>query len=173
MNRVLTLAAALLVAVVDQVTKHTAEVRLGGLPEGQAAVLVPGLLYLKPVANTGAIWNTFQGLSPVFFVALSIIFVVFATALILRLAEEDHGYLPALALVLGGFVGNGIDRIRLGAVTDFIHFTGYPAWFIASFNVADLAILSGILWIVARFCLTRRSRSARKPGRHSEKKEES
>ena len=65
------------------------------------------------------------------------------TAWLCRLPRGTHGLLAAgLALVLGGALGNVIDRIRLGHVVDFIHFHWDRAYFPA-FNVADSAITVG------------------------------
>ncbi len=147
----LILGCALLLAALDQVTKLVARHALADLPEGQAVRVVRGILYLKPTVNTGGIWGLGGSLPPVIFAVISVLFNAYLTALVLRLTEREQGYLPVLALILGGFIGNGIDRIRLGSVTDFIYFTGYPAWLISTFNVADLAILLGIAWLVGRY----------------------
>ena len=61
-----------------------------------------------------------------------------------RLRKEHRFYGPALALIAGGAIGNVIDRVRLGAVVDFLDF--YVAghhW--PAFNVADSAILVGVV----------------------------
>ena len=145
------LASAFLLVVLDQATKIAAENYLADLPKGQAIRIIRGFLYLKPTVNTGGIWGILGRLPPWIFVVLSLIFIGYLVLLILRLHVRDHCYLAPLALLLGGFVGNGIDRLRNGYVTDFIYFTGYPAWLISTFNVADLAILLGIFWLLGRF----------------------
>jgi signal peptidase II len=98
-------------------------------------------------------------LPPWFFAGLSVAFAVYLIWLILRLGKPEYGYLPPLALLLGGFVGNGIDRLRNGYVSDFIYFTGYPPWLISTFNVADVAILLGMAWLLGRFLLVSIHRS--------------
>jgi len=61
----------------------------------------------------------------------------------------EHGLLrAALGLQLGGAIGNLLDRLRFGEVTDFIHFPHYPA-----FNVADSSIVVGLVIIVGFFVL--------------------
>jgi signal peptidase II len=72
----------------------------------------------------------------------------------LKVEAPEHGYLPAFALILGGCIGNAIDRAWHGYVSDFIYFTGYPAWLISTFNVADLAILTGCVWFAGRYFFT-------------------
>ena len=156
------LACAVLLAGLDQATKLAARHALADLPDGQAVRVVRGILYLKPTVNAGGIWGLGDSLPPVVFTVISLLFIVYLFAIILRLHERERAYLPALALTLGGFIGNGIDRLLLGSVTDFIYFTGYPAWMISTFNVADLAILLGIAWLAGRYLVGvfRRTREA-------------
>ncbi|HXI77253.1 MAG TPA: signal peptidase II [Steroidobacteraceae bacterium] len=77
------------------------------------------------------------------FIGLAVVVSVGITVWLIRLPRSTHPALAAgLALVLGGAVGNVIDRIRLGYVVDFIHFHWERAYFPA-FNVADSAITVG------------------------------
>ena len=77
------------------------------------------------------------------FIGLAVVVSIGITIWLLRLPRGTHGLLAAgLALVLGGAIGNVIDRIRLGYVIDFIHFHWDRAYFPA-FNVADSAITVG------------------------------
>ena len=153
LKKKLLLAASIFLVALDQATKLAATSHLAGVPEGQAVRIIRGVLYLKPTQNPGGIWGLLGELPPWVFVGLSLVFVAYLVWLMLALKAPEHGYLPPLALLLGGFIGNGIDRLRLGYVTDFIYVTGYPPWMPSTFNVADLAILLGIAWLVGRFCL--------------------
>ena len=77
------------------------------------------------------------------FIGLAAVVSIGITIWLLKLPRGTHGLLAAgLALVLGGAIGNVIDRIRLGYVIDFIHFHWERAYFPA-FNVADSAITVG------------------------------
>jgi signal peptidase II len=77
------------------------------------------------------------------FIGLAAVVSIGITIWLLKLPRGTHSLLAAgLALVLGGAVGNVIDRIRLGYVIDFIHFHWERAYFPA-FNVADSAITVG------------------------------
>ena len=77
------------------------------------------------------------------FIGLAVVVSIGITIWLLKLPRGTHSLLAAgLALVLGGAVGNVIDRIRLGYVIDFIHFHWERAYFPA-FNVADSAITVG------------------------------
>lgn len=77
------------------------------------------------------------------FIGLAVVVSIGITIWLLKLPRGSHALLAAgLALVLGGAIGNVIDRIRLGYVIDFIHFHWVRAYFPA-FNVADSAITVG------------------------------
>src|SRR3979490_737270 len=77
------------------------------------------------------------------FIGLAVVVSIGITIWLFRLPRGAHALLAAgLALVLGGAIGNVIDRIRLGYVVDFIHFHWDRAYFPA-FNVADSAITVG------------------------------
>jgi signal peptidase II len=131
---VLFLSLAAAVIALDQLTKHLVRAYIDPgdtFPDGWAVRLVN-------VSNTGAAFGILQN-QGAFLVITSVIGVV---AILLYYAYPPFEYWPmtaALALVLGGAVGNLSDRIRLGEVTDFIDFPRYP-----SFNVADSSIVVGV-----------------------------
>ena len=131
---------ALLVVVADQLIKLWIR---SNLATGESLFEV-GFFRLTRVHNTGAAFGLFQGQS----FLLTIIALVGVAALLLYAFFFHHKF-PfldnrlgklALGLVLGGTVGNLIDRIYLGYVTDFIDFNFWPA-----FNIADSAIVVGII----------------------------
>jgi len=130
------------VIVLDQWTKWLVEAHL---PHHGTETLLPGL-NLTHVRNTGVAFGlfasdggsgwllTFLGLGALTAVALYFWFA----------PSRDRWLLVALALVVGGAVGNLIDRVTSGAVTDFIDvYVGSHHW--PSFNVADSAISIGIV----------------------------
>lgn len=138
-NVVFSLTALLLVAA-DQLSKLGIR---SNLAIGESLFEV-GFFRLTRVHNTGAAFGLFQGQS----FLLTIIALVGVAALLLY-ALFFHRKLPflgnrlgklALGLVLGGTLGNLIDRIYLGYVTDFIAVSTWPA-----FNIADSAIVVGII----------------------------
>jgi signal peptidase II len=131
------------VIVLDQWTKWLVELHL---PHHTAETVIPGLLNLTHVRNTGVAFGlvasdggsgwllTVLGLGALAAVALYFWFA----------PSRDRWLLVALALVVGGAVGNLIDRVTSGAVTDFIDvYVGLHHW--PSFNVADSAISIGIV----------------------------
>jgi signal peptidase II len=153
------LLVSLGVVVLDQWTKWLVEVHLA---HHVAQPIVPGLLNLTHVRNTGVAFGLFasNGLSASWvltglgLLALCAVSVYFGYA-----SPRDRGLLLALALVVGGAVGNLIDRIASGAVTDFIDvYVGSHHW--PSFNVADAAISIGIALMAIDSLQSRRAAHA-------------
>jgi len=138
------LFVSLAVLVLDQWTKWLIEVHL---PDHSAQPVLPGLLTLTHVRNTGVAFGLFaaQGmtggswmLTLLGLAALTAVGVYFWFT-----PSRDRILLIALALVVGGAVGNLLDRVLAGAVTDFIDvYMGSHHW--PAFNVADSAISIGI-----------------------------
>lgn len=127
------------VIVADQVSKAWIRSFLhpgGTWPEGWE------LIRLSHVHNTGAAFGILQG-AGTFLVVAPLIAVAVITLVLLMLPAHNRWYSVALAAILGGAIGNLIDRVRLGYVTDFIDPMSYP-----SFNIADSAIVLGVIGIV-------------------------
>lgn len=137
------LLVSLGVLVLDQWTKWLVEAHL---PHHTAEPIIPGLLNLTHVRNTGVAFGLFASdlgsgwlLTLLGLGALAAVGVYFWFA-----PSRDRSLLVALALVVGGAIGNLIDRVSSGAVTDFIDvYLGPHHW--PSFNVADSAISIGIV----------------------------
>ena len=138
------LFVSLAVLVLDQWSKWLVELHL---PAQAAHPLIPGFLNLTHVRNTGVAFGLFaaQGttngswlLTLLGLAALAAVGVYFWFT-----PSRDRLLLSALALVVGGAVGNLVDRVISGAVTDFIDvYVGAHHW--PAFNVADSAISIGI-----------------------------
>jgi signal peptidase II len=150
------LLVSLAVVVADQWTKWLVEVHLAS---HVSQPIVPGLLNLTHVRNTGVAFGLFAAhgvsaswlLTGLGLLALSAVSIYFGFA-----SPHERGLLVALALVVGGAVGNLIDRIASGAVTDFIDlYVGMHHW--PSFNVADAAISVGIVLMAIDSLWSRRA----------------
>lgn len=101
-------------------------------------------LNLTLVHNTGAAFSMFAGATPWFFVALS---VGVSIGILIWMRRHPHGerlVAASLALILGGALGNGIDRATRGFVVDFVDFH-IQGWHYPAFNVADSAIVLGAI----------------------------
>jgi signal peptidase II len=136
---------AVAVAVADQGTKLLA---LEYLRQGDV-VLAP-YLNLALAFNTGAAFSFLAdagGWQNLFFVGVAIVVTVVIFMMMRRLGASDTQVAVALTLVLGGAIGNVIDRVRLGYVVDFID-VYYRHWHWPTFNVADSAITVGAILLV-------------------------
>jgi len=135
---------ALVVVALDQLSK--ALVR-GSVGRGEEVALLLGV-DLVNVRNTGVAFSLFAGGGTALVVLPLLALAVLAGFLLLGpAASRPLVWLPA-GLILGGAVGNLVDRVREGAVTDFIDPPYWPA-----FNLADVAITLGVvalLWVLER-----------------------
>jgi len=124
-----------LVVLLDQVTKLAVRRRI--LP-GQSIPVWPGVFHLSYVQNPGAAFGILKYQTGLFIAVTAVV----ATAIIIyaRRLGPGAGWLRlALALELGGALGNLIDRLRFGYVVDFLDFRVWPV-----FNVADMAVVVGV-----------------------------
>ena len=130
------------VVVLDQATKALAELYLDRF---QPLELL-SFFNLVLTYNSGAAFSFLAdagGWQRIFFVIITVVVVVFLLRWLWSL-EERNGVLPiGLALVIGGAIGNLIDRIATGLVVDFLDFH-YAGWHWPAFNVADSAIFVGV-----------------------------
>jgi signal peptidase II len=122
------------VLVLDQLTKHTLAT---GIAPGEVKKFLPGI-DLVHVRNTGVAFSLFSGGGGVVLAFTLAALAVLVSFLALR--PERAGLWIPTGLLIGGAVGNLIDRLSSGAVTDFIKLPLWPA-----FNVADMAITFGVL----------------------------
>lgn len=133
------------VIAIDQATKHGAVAALSGQPP----VEVTSFFNLVLVYNRGAAFSFLAGAGGwqrELFTAIALIASVWIVWLLHRHPRQSL-FCLALALVLGGALGNVIDRITIGAVVDFLDFHA-GGWHWPAFNVADSAITCGALLLV-------------------------
>jgi len=155
MRRWLWLAAA--IVAVDQLTKFAI---LRSFSFGERMAVVPGLFDLTLVYNRGAAFSFLAGASGWqrwFFTGLGVAAAIFIVWLLARHGSQRL-FSFALALILGGAIGNVIDRVARGQVVDFL-LVYWQRWHWPAFNVADSAITVGaVLLIVDEFRRVRRGR---------------
>jgi signal peptidase II len=134
----LALATCGLVVVLDQVSKYLVRDRIG---RGEEVEVFP-FLDLTNTRNRGVAFGMADGVSPVLIGATMLLLL----GLLIYLGGRGRAgvgiWLPA-GLLLGGALGNLADRVRDGAVTDFVDM---PLW--ATFNLADVAIVAGVVLLV-------------------------
>ena len=151
------LGATALVVALDQVTKPLVRAKLDLY---ESVSIVPGFLNLTHVQNTGA---AFGILNRVDFPLKTPVLIGLAIVALVSIGVYSMG-LPAgqrlarfgLAVVLGGAIGNLIDRVRTGHVLDFVdvYWRDYHFW---AFNVADAAITIGVALLILDLLLERQS----------------
>ncbi len=129
------------VVLLDQITKWLVWNRFGPAGDRFESEYLGGLLHFHFVRNTGSAFGLFQGQSGLLTIATFLAIGLLA-AFFVRSAREDPIVAIALGLLLGGAIGNLIDRIRLGYVIDFIKLPNWP-----TFNVADSAITVGVIML--------------------------
>jgi len=123
------------VVVLDQLTKYLVSTYISPFD----SIEIFPFLHLVHIHNTGAAFGMFKHLGGGFFILLSIVAIIIVLSLLKKSTYSRFG----LSLVLGGAIGNLIDRIRFGKVVDFIDFSvGDFHW--PAFNVADSSLTIGM-----------------------------
>lgn len=136
----------LLVIILDQVSKLLAEQYL---VYGQPVELM-SLLNFTLAYNTGAAFSFLHdagGWQHVFFIVIAITMSIVILVILFKTPRKDLQLAIALWLILGGAIGNLVDRIRIQKVVDFIDFH-VGQWHFATFNVADAAITIGAVLLI-------------------------
>ncbi|MCC7278992.1 MAG: lipoprotein signal peptidase [Chromatiaceae bacterium] len=137
---------SLLVVILDQATKWLAEALL----EPFRPIAIGPLLNLTLMYNEGAAFSFLSnagGWQRWFFAAFALVMTIALVIWLVRLAKHEGVTAAALALVIGGAIGNLIDRLLTGRVVDFIDFY-VGTWHWPAFNVADSAITLGIVLLL-------------------------
>ncbi len=157
LDRALLFIVALVALAADQISKLLVQ---ANIPLGVTVPIAPFLtpyLTFTHVQNTGAAFSLFQNANWFFIIVATIVagLIVYYTP---RLPPGDWLSRAALGLQLGGAVGNLIDRLRHGYVTDFIHLQvpeiGFD-WPVS--NIADICIVSGVILLIAWSALQERA----------------
>ena len=143
------------IVVADQVTKAMVSAALGLY---DSTTVIPGLLDLVHVRNEGVAFGLLNSTDLPYKTAITTILAVTALAGIALYARHlrDREWVARLGLacILGGAVGNLIDRVRQGYVLDFVD-VYWKAWHFWAFNVADAAITIGAILVFVDLLLVR------------------
>ena len=145
------------VALADQLTKWWV---LKAFALYESKTVVPGFFNLTFVTNTGAAFGFLAGdqvlWRQIFFISISVIALVALYFAFKHFRSQGWYYVYGIGLIAGGAVGNLIDRLRFGAVIDFLDFY-IKRYHWPAFNVADSAITVGVgLFILGQFVSHRR-----------------
>ena len=150
------IGTAVTVVGLDQLSKYFVLQHFGEMACADRREAVTAFLDLVLTCNRGmsfGLFNTGQGLSvPLFSIAA----VAIVAVLVFWLSRVHSDMLSnAIGLIIGGALGNVIDRLRLGGVIDFLYFH-LGSWYWPAFNLADSAICIGVLVMLFEGLLARR-----------------
>lgn len=145
-----------LIVLLDQAAKAVVRSQL---PLHESVSVIPGLLDITHVQNSGAAFGILNAtdfpFKPAIMLAVAIAAFVAIAYYATQLPERDRLARIGLTLVLGGAVGNLIDRAATGYVVDFVDLY-WGAWHFWAFNVADAAITAGAGLVLIDLIGTRR-----------------
>lgn len=140
-NTLFIFSITILIILLDQLTKYLISKYM---IVSQSIPLIQNFLYLTYIQNTGAGFGLLKGWNTAL-IFISLIIIGIILFYFDRITREKTIHIP-IALILGGAIGNLIDRIFIGHVIDFIDFSIWP-----TFNIADSCITIGALWLIVYF----------------------
>lgn len=136
---------SLIVVIADQISKYFAINKLKG---AVSHVIIPGFLKFTYVENYGAAFGILKN-KKLFFVITTLIIVIFISIFLIKYYYNINIFMRiGLSLLLGGAIGNFIDRIRFGYVVDFINVRLFNSYNFPVFNIADISIVIGTIIIL-------------------------
>jgi signal peptidase II len=144
-----------MVIALDQLTK---QVITRTMEIGDSNPIINNFLYITYHRNSGAAFGLFQGQMIFFYIVTAIAIISIVIWLRKLDMKREKVISVALALILGGALGNFIDRVMYQAVIDFIHTVWWGNSF-PIFNVADIALTSGAVLMVFDIMILERRRS--------------
>lgn len=129
---------ATIILLIDQGTKYIVKSTMSLY---ESIPVIPNIFHLTYIENPGAAFGLFAN-QRVFFVIITLIILVSIIYFYYKLKGNHLLLRIALGMVVGGAIGNLIDRLKMGVVTDFFDFRIWPV-----FNIADTAIVLGMIYI--------------------------
>lgn len=137
---IITIISIIVIIILDQLSKYwiTQNIKIN-----DSYKIINGLLSITNIRNYGAAWSILQGQTIFLFLTSVIALIIFIYYLLKKINNKI--YLFSLSLIIAGTIGNFIDRIKLGYVTDMIQldFINFPI-----FNLADTCMVIGILFLI-------------------------
>ena len=133
------LSIAFIIVILDQLSKFLVR---KNFQLNESIPIIKNIFHLTYATNTGSAFSMFQGYN-IFFIIFSIVVITAIFYYIKKIKGNEKLMQLALGLLLGGTIGNFIDRIAIGAVTDFIDFRIWPV-----FNIADSAVTISVILLI-------------------------
>jgi len=147
---------ALVLIIIDQITKWLIVVNM---EIGESITIIEGFFYILSHRNSGAAWGILQG-QMIFFYIITVIVIIFVIYYMQKYAKNNKTLAIALSFILGGAIGNFIDRIFRQEVVDFASFIiinyNFPI-----FNVADSALTIGVILVFIAMIIEERNERRR------------
>ena len=136
---------SIIIVIADQISKHFVISKLKG---SLSYVIIPGFLKFTYVENYGAAFGILKN-KKVFFVIITLVIVILISLFLIKYYYKINILMRlGLGLLLGGAIGNFIDRIRFGYVVDFINVRLFNSYDFPVFNIADISIVCGTIIIL-------------------------
>ncbi|MDX8360020.1 MULTISPECIES: signal peptidase II [Bacillaceae] len=145
---------ALIVILMDQVTKWMIVTKM---EYGDHLPVIENFLYITSHRNRGAAWGILEGQLWFFYIVTTIV-IIGIIYYMKKLPQTQVLIRVALALMLGGAVGNFIDRLFRKEVVDFINFTNIFSYDYPIFNIADAALVVGVILVIIHTLLDGREK---------------
>lgn len=157
---VLATIAGFLVAL-DQLTKIYVHANFS---LGESIPVIQDIFHITYVRNIGAAFGLFREMPDlfreIFFKSMPPIAMIIIVVMLRSVPSSDRWQVFALSMIFGGAIGNYIDRLRFGYVIDFLDFHYKDVWSYPAFNVADSAIVCGVILLL--IIMTARDRAEKK-----------
>ena len=128
--------------------QYTKQLVVAYIPEGSKLEIIPNFFNITYVKNTGAAWSMFEGQRSIFII-ITIAAVIYFSYLLIK--EKDKPFINKLCylLIVGGAIGNFIDRVLNAYVVDFLSFKLFGSYDFPVFNLADCFLTIGVfLYII-------------------------
>ena len=155
------LGASVVSLCLDLLSKYLVDAHLH---YGEKKELIEGFFYLTHVRNRGAAFGLFatvpEDIRLTLFIGISVVAIGIILSFFSKLAPGDRLSALALGLILGGALGNLIDRVRYGEVVDFLHFRLWQGYSWPDFNLADSFIVVGVALLLLELLASEGEKSA-------------
>lgn len=126
--------------LLDQITKAIVRINMG---IGDFVNVIGDFFKITYVQNTGAAFNSLAG-NRLFLIIVPIVFISICSLYVYRHKEEHWIFYLSMSMIIAGGIGNLIDRIFFGFVTDMLDFSIFPP----VFNIADIGVTLGCVLLV-------------------------
>ncbi len=139
------------VLALDQIIKLYVQATFSALTQ---EIVIPGFFNLVYVLNKGAAFGILNrediNWQAYFFIAVSLVAILIILYMVYSINERDKFFLFGMGAILGGALGNLVDRVRLGMVIDYLDFY-FKSFHWPAFNIADTAITLGAISLLISF----------------------